>query len=117
MYTTTITRSFNILVAGYFTSISCGQIVFFPHSQPIFLVLVTMGIALRLLTLHQYQKNIRFLVISLFSYHLALGLLSIVQLYVSIRLDKGSFLEYQLVYAPFLLGIGYIYFNVWRRRA
>lgn len=117
MSTTTITRTFNILVAGYFTIISSCQIVVFPHSQPIFLVLVTMGIALRLFTLQQHQKNIRFLVFSLFSHHLALGILSVVQFYVSIRFRRDIYLEYQLVYAPFLIGIGYVYFNVGRRRA
>ena len=70
MHSTHLTKKFNILAVVYFTIIACGQIVLFPHSQPIFLVIVTMGIAVRLFTLRPQYKNLRFLVLSIISHHL-----------------------------------------------
>ena len=116
MHSTHLTKKFNILAVVYFTIIACGQIVLFPHSQPIFLVIVTMGIAVRLFTLRPQYKNLRFLVLSIISHHLAFTILSLIQLYIYARYSRASFIEYQMVYAPLLIGMGYVYFNVWRAR-
>lgn len=112
MHATHPTEKFNILAVVYFTIIACGQIVLFPHSQPIFLFLVTMAIAVRLFTLRPQYKNLRFLVLSIISHHLVFTILSLIQLWYS----SASFIEYQMVYAPLLIGMGYVYFNVWRAR-
>jgi hypothetical protein len=116
MHSTHLTKKFNILAVVYFTIIASGQIVLFPHSQPIFLVIVTMAIAVRLFTLRPQYKNLRFLVLSIISHHLAFTILSLIQLYIYARYSRASFIEYQMVYAPLLIGMGYVYFNVWRAR-
>lgn len=72
MHATHLTKKFNVLAVVYFTIIACGQIVLFPHSQPIFLFLVTMAMAVRLFTLRPQYKNLRFLVLSIISHHLVL---------------------------------------------
>ncbi len=116
MHATNLTKKFNMLAVVYFTIIACGQIVLFPHSQPIFLVIVTMAISVRLFTLRPQYKNLRFLVLSLITHHLVFAIFSLIQLYINARYSRASFIEYQMVYAPFLIGIGYVYFNVWRAR-
>lgn len=117
MLVSSSTQKFNYFSVGYFAIIASGQVVFFPHSQPIFLVLVTMGIAFRLFTLKPYQKRIRFLALSLCAHHIAFSLLSLYQFYASATYRWETTLEYQLVYVPFMVGLSYVYFNVWRRRA
>lgn len=72
MHATHLTKKFNVLAVVYFTIIACGQIVLFPHSQPIFLFLVTMAMAVRLFALRPQYKNLRFLVLSIISHHLVL---------------------------------------------
>ncbi|EMB5922277.1 hypothetical protein KYI67_24815 [Klebsiella pneumoniae] len=114
MHATHLTKKFNVLAVVYFTIIACGQIVLFPHSQPIFLFLVTM--AVRLFALRPQYKNLRFLVLSIISHHLVFTILSLIQLYIDARYSRASFIEYQMVYAPLLIGMGYVYFNVWRAR-
>lgn len=75
MHATHLTKKFNVLAVVYFTIIACGQIVLFPHSQPIFLFLVTMAMAVRLFTLQPQYKNLRFLVLSIISHHLVFTIL------------------------------------------
>lgn len=116
MHATHLTIKFDILTVVYFTIIACGQIVLFPQSQPIFLFLVTMAIAVRLFTLRPQYKNLRFLVLSIISHHLVFTILLLIQLYINARYSRASFIEYQMVYAPLLIGMGYVYFNVWRAR-
>lgn len=116
MHATNLTKQFNMMVVVYFTIIACGQIVLFPQSQPIFLVIVTMAIAVRLFTIRPQYKNLRFLVLSLITHHLVFAILSLIQFYINARYSCASFLESQMVYAPFLIGMGYVYFNVWRAR-
>lgn len=82
MHATHLTKKFNVLAVVYFTIIACGQIVLFPHSQPIFLFLVTMAMAVRLFTLRPQYKNLRFLVLSIISHHLVFTILSLIQLYI-----------------------------------
>ncbi len=100
MHATHLTKKFNVLAVVYFTIIACGQIVLFPHSQPIFLFLVTMAMAVRLFTLQPQYKNLRFLVLSIISHHLVFTILSLIQLYIDARYSRASFIEYQMVYAP-----------------
>ncbi|ARX42291.1 hypothetical protein EAO08_27465 [Klebsiella pneumoniae] len=116
MHATHLTKKFNVLAVVYFTIIACGQIVLFPQSQPIFLFLVTMAMAVRLFTLRPQYKNLRFLVLSIISHHLVFTILSLIQLYIDARYSRASFIEYQMVYSPLLIGMGYVYFNVWRAR-
>ncbi|WP_276085891.1 hypothetical protein [Klebsiella quasipneumoniae] len=114
MHATHLTKKFNVLAVVYFTIIACGQIVLFPHSQPIFLFLVTMvtmAMAVRLFTLRPQYKNLRFLVLSIISHHLVFTILSLIQLYIDARYSRASFIEYQMVYAPLLIGMGYVYFR------
>ncbi|MGF4126325.1 hypothetical protein ACQF48_28695, partial [Klebsiella pneumoniae] len=47
---------------------------------------------------------------------LVFTILTLIQLYINARYIRASFIEYQMVYAPLLIGMGYVYFNVWRAR-